>query len=260
MDHSTELSYINESKSLIESAKSPLEAATLGDNLKALRAALDASNTNKQIRDEAAIATILAERKLGALLLDLDIRTSNQYTDAPKLEELGINKSRSFTAQKLARIDIRDLEGYFERQKESERHITIKGALKLIPPKQRIPTSNLQQVYSAPPIDIERARRIFQGLGEDMIILMMKSLNDALQNMRNKKHAQIWLLKHGINPDGTFTEPLSSGQIGVRYGKSREYIDNEYHRAKGAIYEGLAVDGWRHVLSMLNRLQDEMHD
>lgn len=225
----------------------PAEMATISNYTKALFEATKASDATRDMRDRAAILRLKAETKLGRLLQI----AVGRGPSGVNLEEIGITRKRSSIAQKLASISDQELEQFIARQINHNRPVTINGALKLLPPKEKQPTHNIKQVYSVPPVDIEIVREMFHGIGEELITLLLKQLNEALQNISNTRFARVWLLRHGIDENGVYDKEMSFPQIAARLGTSREYVENLYYRASSEIYQSLAMDAWLKVRTLL---------
>lgn len=229
----------------IEQAATPEDAAGMADNARILKAALHAANQGLDIRNEAAELFLRAERKLGSLLDDVVQHGVRSIPD-------GITSQRVSRARMLAAIPGELFDTFLENTKASQREISQRGALQLLPAKPREERSNVAATYTAPAIDVQIAREFGLDASDDRAQLIVDALTRALATIENPRHAFVWAKYHGIMDDGTMGERWTYAGIAQSMGVSREYVENLYYRASHHIRGYLAV-------AALDRLALVMH-
>lgn len=212
------------------------DAVTAAKYTAALSAAAKATKTTQDVQTEVSIIRIQAERKLGELLNETI--QQGRWNDIT-LADYGITKIQSARAKKIASIPQSMLDEWFNDSKLGGKDVSLASVVKLVPRVlNQKPKSNIQNLYTSPPVDVQLGRELAERVGEDIADIINDAISKCLQTMPNQKQAYVWMRYHGINEQGEQTEPWTFPTIAATLGgTTREYIENQYYRASSLIME-----------------------
>lgn len=231
----------------------PAEAAQFADYASAYAAAVKAANYGFEVQQQAAEVRIRAERRLGELLADTVHHNGGGSGPNRNLLPEGMSRDRSSRAQKLARITPDDFETYLANSIAAEKELSLAGALKLLPINRKPDRASIAAVYTAPPIDVELARREGMEASDERAELFITAIQDALAHLatENPEHAFVWARHHGIEDDGTIGDEWTFAAIAARLGVTREVIAGRYYRASHHIQQRLVVAAFNRIAELM---------
>jgi len=139
-----ELDLLRKALESVREARSIQAAMKLSDDANAIGRIREQADNSRELIDEASVVRLFAERRLGELLKQTQLAKAapgNQYTGtldrsqdttSPMcLRDLGITKSRSSRAQKLAELPQEAFDNYISDKVNTGEQPTIAAALKL---------------------------------------------------------------------------------------------------------------------------------
>jgi len=124
----------------IEQARDIQELTTLSDKLEAIRAIAKQSKASLEVQNKIAEYRLRVERKKGEWLDDNVQQGGDKRSEDYKskstastliLKDIGITKDESSKAQRIAKLDEKDFEGYIEETKATNDEVTLSGVIKL---------------------------------------------------------------------------------------------------------------------------------
>lgn len=213
-------------------------AANATNQTERLQAAVDAGNAAHRAQISATLLRTGIERELGSIAKE---------TPPNELRRAGVTQYRKQIAEKLAGVPWHEIEAQAARHLAQGKELTTKSSTKLLPAPPRIPKGGAWDTYTAPPIDVALARELGMDEADERAQAMIESIQTALAEMENPRHAYVWAKYHGIDDDGKVGEGWSTTAIGEQLGNSREYIDGLYYRASHHVRGSMllaALNGW----------------
>lgn len=212
-----------------------------------------------QTQNLLALERIRIQREGGTLLLELAAstgvinRTSDGKFDSESYLPAGLSKQEAYRWRRLAEIPNTEIQDYAASMMVKAKEITQSGVLKLAskePQKQNHSTEVPE--YTAPGIDIQMARDFGLEVGDTLVALVLDSLNNALLELENPKHAYAWTKYHGIKETGELGEQWSFEGIGAKLGATREYAESLYYRASSHLYKRMYIDALNQIRALLD--------
>ena len=215
---------------------------TLDDLAAIADGSLEASNIFTKLR-------VLAERQVAIQYL-FDGDEYKRAAAREQLAERGWSSHRINNAERYTQLSLLDIEKYTTTATiaHKEAHANQLRALAPIPEKPE--HKSLAAAYSTPPIDVQIAREFGLEESDTRAELITTSLQGALTQMPNPKHAYVWTKYHGIQDDGTMGERWTFQGIAASMSVTREYAESLYYRASSQVFQRIATDA-------LNQLRNQ---
>jgi N6-adenosine-specific RNA methylase IME4 len=134
-----ELSHFDKARHELAMAQSVDEVKGIRDKAEALRAYAKQAGESLEMQNQCAEIKLRAERRAGELLKEQRLnkgqllrgRTMTPRDEAPKLEDVGINKSQSSRWQQMADLPEEKFEEHIAKTKEERKELTTNSVLRL---------------------------------------------------------------------------------------------------------------------------------
>lgn len=207
-----------------------LEQATFTDDAEASITAASAA-ADKFLRAHAGVVMMRsrAERRIGELV-------NSGELDPSVLTRCGITKQRGEIAGQMALVPQEEIDTLLLGTAASAREPGIGGVRAMLPRKQNQPHATIN-VPEQLPAHVQVHDHDAHYIDDEYHDLIGTARAEALNGMRNPRHAYVYMLHEGITESGERAQRWSLEQIANAMNTSREYVGRLWYEAKAQVDE-----------------------